>query len=126
VFLERQLSETSLGRREPEALATLAAHAAAQDAAVTEHHRAYAALLHDAQKAGRVIDEQTAALRETDATVTELLAQVGERNRELSDLARRYDELAAAHREVLESKSWRYTGIARDAAARYKARRSST
>ncbi len=126
LFLERPLSDTPLGRRDPEAFATLALHAARQDAAVSDLHRANSALHHDAQKSARMIDEYSSALRENDATVTELLAQIGERNRELDDLGARYDQLNAAHRGVVESRTWRYSALARDAVARYKARRSST
>ena len=126
LFLERPLSDTPLGRRDPEAFATLATHAARQDAAVNDLHRANSALHHDAQKFARMIDEYSAALRENDATVTELLAQIGERNRELDDLGARYDQLNAAHRGVVQSRTWRYSALARDAVARYKARRSST
>jgi hypothetical protein len=90
-FLARPLEETMLGRREHDAAL---AHAA-QGSALERVQRAY-------ERTARELEQRDAALATSDAAVDELLARLGEANRELAALEQ-------AHRDVVGSKAWRYT-----------------
>jgi hypothetical protein len=95
-FLARPLEETLLGRREHD---TAVAHAA-QGSALERVQRAY-------ERIARELEQRDAALAKSDAAVDELLARLGEANRELAGLDARHAALERAHRDVTGSLAWR-------------------
>jgi hypothetical protein len=97
LFLGRPLTETALGRREPDELAALIEHAHALDAA-------------------RCVSE--AAQRSSEAALARAEDELRQGNRELYALKARYDELQAKHESLIRSRSWRMVVAWRRIAAR--------